>query len=78
MRATPFWQPLIASKAERPKRSIQQLQSCPRQLSFGAEWNYRGPIAGLDLNLPLKIVGDGDIEVPAGKFRALHFRGRKK
>jgi hypothetical protein len=49
----------------------------PGQLSFGAEWNYRGPIAGLDLNLPLKIVGDGDIEVPAGKFRALHFRGEK-
>ena len=49
----------------------------PGQLSFGAEWNYRGPIAGLDLNLPFKIVGDGDIEVPAGKFRALHFRGEK-
>jgi len=49
----------------------------PGQLSFGAEWNYRGPVAGLDLNLPLKIVGDGDIEVPAGKFRALHFRGEK-
>ena len=34
-------------------------------------------IAGLDLNLPLKIVGEGDIDVPAGKFRALHFRGEK-
>ena len=49
----------------------------PGELSFGAEWNYHGPIAGLDLDLPLKIVGDGDIEVPAGKFRALHFRGEK-
>jgi hypothetical protein len=49
----------------------------PGELSFGTEWNYHGPIAGLDLNLPLKIVGDGDIEVPAGKFRALHFRGEK-
>src|SRR5467141_1401704 len=49
----------------------------PGQLSFGAEWNYRGPVAGLDLNLSLKIVGEGDIEVPAGKFRALHFRGEK-
>src|SRR5213082_770284 len=49
----------------------------PGELSFGAEWNYRGPIAGLDLKLPLKIVGEGDIEVPAGKFRALHFRGEK-
>jgi hypothetical protein len=49
----------------------------PGDLSFGAEWNYRGPIAGLDLNLSLKIVGEGDIEVPAGKFRALHFRGEK-
>jgi hypothetical protein len=49
----------------------------PGDLSFGIEWNYRGPIAGLDLNLPLKIVGEGDIEVPAGKFRALHFRGEK-
>jgi hypothetical protein len=49
----------------------------PGDLSFGAEWNYRGPVAGLDLNLPLKIVGEGEIEVPAGKFRALHFRGEK-
>lgn len=49
----------------------------PGDLGFGAEWNYRGPIAGLDLNLSLKIVGEGDIEVPAGKFRALHFRGEK-
>src|SRR5438552_6939291 len=49
----------------------------PGDLGFGIEWNYRGPIAGLDLNLSLKIVGEGDIEVPAGKFRALHFRGEK-
>jgi hypothetical protein len=49
----------------------------PGELSFGTEWNYHGPIAGLDLNLPLKIVGEGDIDVPAGKFRALHFRGEK-
>jgi hypothetical protein len=49
----------------------------PADLNFGAEWNYRGLIAGLDLNLPLKIVGEGEIEVPAGKFRALHFRGEK-
>jgi hypothetical protein len=49
----------------------------PGDLSFGAEWNYRGPVAGLDLNLPLKIVGEGEIEVAAGKFRALHFRGEK-
>ena len=49
----------------------------PSDLNFGAEWNYRGPVAGLDLNLPLKIVGEGEIEVPAGKFRALHFRGEK-
>jgi hypothetical protein len=49
----------------------------PGDLSFGAEWNYRGPVAGLDLNLPLKIVGEGEIEVPAGKFRALHFHGEK-
>jgi hypothetical protein len=49
----------------------------PGDLNFGAEWNYRGPVAGLDLNLPLKIVGESEIEVPAGKFRALHFRGEK-
>jgi hypothetical protein len=49
----------------------------PGELTFGAEWNYRGPVAGLDLNLPLKIVDEGEIEVPAGKFRALHFRGEK-
>ena len=49
----------------------------PADLKLGAEWNYRGPVAGLDLNLPLKIVGDDDIDVPAGKFRALHFRGEK-
>src|SRR5213592_1984846 len=49
----------------------------PGDLSFGAEWRYRGPVAGLDLNLPLKIVGEGEIEVPAGKFHALHFRGEK-
>jgi len=49
----------------------------PGDLNFGAEWNYRGPVAGLDLNLPLKIIGESDIEVPAGKFRALHFRGEK-
>src|SRR6476619_6325750 len=45
--------------------------------NFGTQWNYHGPIAGLDLNLPLKIVGEGDIDVPAGRFRALHFRGEK-
>jgi len=49
----------------------------PGDLSFGAEWKYRGPVAGLDLNLPLKIIGEGEIEVPAGKFRAMHFRGEK-
>jgi hypothetical protein len=49
----------------------------PADLNLGTEWNYHGPIAGLDLNLPLKIVGEGDIDVPAGKFRALHFRGEK-
>jgi hypothetical protein len=49
----------------------------PADLNLGTEWNYHGPIAGLDLNLPLKVVGEGDIDVPAGKFRALHFRGEK-
>ena len=49
----------------------------PADLNFGAEWNYRGPAAGLDVNLPLTIVGEGEIDVPAGKFRALHFRGEK-
>jgi hypothetical protein len=49
----------------------------PSDLNFGAEWIYRGPVAGLDLNLPLKIIGEAEIEVPAGKFRALHFRGEK-
>jgi hypothetical protein len=49
----------------------------PGDLSFGAEWNYRGPVAGIDLSLPLKIVGAGEIEVPVGKFRALHFHGEK-
>src|SRR6266480_2009501 len=49
----------------------------PGDLSFGAQWNYRGAVAGLDLNLPLKIIGEGEIEVPAGKFHALHFRGEK-
>jgi hypothetical protein len=49
----------------------------PGDLNFGAEWIYRGPVAGLDLNLPLKIIGEGEIEVPAGKFRALHFRGER-
>jgi hypothetical protein len=49
----------------------------PGDLNFGAEWNYRGAVAGLDLDLPLKIIGEGEIEVPAGKFDALHFRGEK-
>jgi hypothetical protein len=49
----------------------------PADLNFGAEWNYRGPVAGIDLNLPLKIVGESEIVVPAGKFRALHFRGER-
>jgi len=49
----------------------------PVDLSLGAEWKYRGPVAGLDLNLLLKIVGEAEIEVPAGRFRALHFRGEK-
>jgi hypothetical protein len=49
----------------------------PGDLSFGAEWNYRGPVAGIDLSLPLKIVGESEIAVPAGKFRALHFHGEK-
>src|SRR6478672_5310554 len=53
------------------------ITTLPADLNLGTEWNYHGPIAGLDLNLPLKIVGEGDIEVPAGKFRALHFRGEK-
>jgi hypothetical protein len=49
----------------------------PGDLNFGAQWNYRGAVAGLDLDLPLKIIGEGEIEVPAGKFHALHFRGEK-
>ena len=49
----------------------------PGDLNFGAQWIYRGAVAGVDLNLPLKIIGEGEIEVPAGKFRALHFRGEK-
>src|SRR5438270_13274183 len=49
----------------------------PPDLNFGAEWNYRGLIAGLGLNLSIEIIVEGDIEVPAGKFRALHFRGEK-
>ena len=49
----------------------------PGDLNFGAEWNYRGPVAGLDLNLPLKIISEGEIQVPAGKFRAFHFHGEK-
>ena len=53
------------------------ITTLPGNLSFGAEWKYSGPVAGLDLNLPLKIVGEGEIEVPAGRFRALHFRGEK-
>jgi len=53
------------------------ITTLPADLTFGAGWNYRGPIAGLDLNLPLKIIGESEIEVPAGKFRALHFRGEK-
>lgn len=49
----------------------------PGDLNLGAEWNYRGPVAGLDLDLPLKIIDEGEIVVPAGKFRALHFHGEK-
>ena len=49
----------------------------PGDLNFGAQWNYHGAVAGLDLDLPLKIIGEGEIEVPAGKFHALHFRGEK-
>jgi hypothetical protein len=49
----------------------------PADLNFGAEWNYRGPVAGLDVNLRLTVVGEAAIEVPAGKFRALHFHGEQ-
>jgi hypothetical protein len=65
---------LFPSSAETFDPSITIL---PEDLGLGTVWNYRGPVAGLDLKLSLKIVGEGDIEVPAGKFRALHFRGEK-
>jgi hypothetical protein len=83
--STEFWEnagnTILATAFRNAKGDTQTfdppLTVLPGDLNFGAEWNYRGPVAGLDLNLPLKIIGEGEIEVPAGKFRALHFRGEK-
>lgn len=49
----------------------------PADLQFGVEWDYRGLIAGIDLTLRLKFTGEGEVEVPAGKFRAFHIRGEQ-
>src|SRR5438067_11268083 len=40
----------------------------PAKLETGASWNFRGNIAGIDVALPLRIAGEEEIAVPAGKF----------
>lgn len=49
----------------------------PGKLEAGASWNFRGEIAGAALALPLKILGEEEIQVAAGKFRAWHIRGQQ-
>jgi hypothetical protein len=49
----------------------------PAKMEVGSSWNFRGQIGGIDLVLPLKIVGTEEIQVAAGKFRAWHIRGEQ-
>lgn len=47
----------------------------PGKFEGGESWNFRGEIAGVPLQLPLKILQNEEVEVPAGKFHAWHIRG---
>jgi len=76
MRSNAIWQPLIAATGK--DRGVRSANHNPARVSELRRPN--GIIAALSRSrshLPLKIVGEGDIDVPAGKFRACIF-GEKK
>jgi hypothetical protein len=47
----------------------------PAKMQPGASWNFRGQIAGADVELPMKLISEEEVNVAAGKFRAWHIRG---
>jgi hypothetical protein len=49
----------------------------PASLQTGTRWEYRGRIATIAVELPLAIVGEEEVQVPAGKFRAWHIHGQR-
>jgi hypothetical protein len=49
----------------------------PAKMGPGTTWDFHGRIAGIDLNMPLKVVADEQIQIPAGKFRAWHIHGQQ-
>jgi hypothetical protein len=49
----------------------------PAKMGPGISWNFHGEIAGIGLSMPLKIVAEEQIQIPAGKFRAWHVHGEQ-
>ncbi|MGI9114008.1 MAG: hypothetical protein ACR2FX_03055 [Chthoniobacterales bacterium] len=58
-------------------RSAQATTLLPAKLTAGTSWKFHGEIAATDVALPLTILGQEEIAVPAGKFRAWHIRGQQ-
>lgn len=50
----------------------------PTIMREGMSWTFTGTIAGIGVSMPLTILRQEAIVVPAGKFRAWHFRGEAK
>jgi len=49
----------------------------PDNLESGATWNTRAEIAGVQVSLPARIVGEESIQLPAGTFRAWRVHGEQ-
>src|SRR5581483_8751056 len=46
-------------------------------LKRGASWNFDGQVGDLKVQQQYNVIGDEDIEVPAGEFHAFHIRGEQ-
>jgi len=60
-----------------PQASVSEGVILPASLQPGTRWDYRGRIGNLEVELPLTVMGEEDVQVPAGKFRAWYIRGQR-
>ena len=47
-------------------------------LQVGTAWDFDGNISGSKVHQHYEIIGEEDVDVPAGKFRAFHIRGDQR